>query len=184
MIVETVGVGQAEWRVHGMTDAFLLLAQPAAGDDLQSIKRGILELADHVAVNKADRLPEAAKETARGLRQGLHLAPPRPDDWTVKVTTISALERTGLAAIYQRLWLFHQKNLASGGSAKKRNTQLRGWIYERCEQRILSDLGRYLDEKRRTSDGPWRTIDEGFSLSSTTDVLVAEFYQSKQNLDK
>ena len=180
VIVETVGVGQAEWRVHGMTDAFLLLAQPAAGDDLQSIKRGILELADHIAVNKADRLPEEAKRTARELRQGLHLAPPREDGWTVKVATISALERTGLAGIAARLRLFHQQNTASRASALRRQRQLHDWLLERCEQRVIADLTRFLTAKTRTSDEPGRTIDERLSLSAATDVLVAEFYQSKQ----
>ena len=179
VIVETVGVGQAEWRVHGMTDAFLLLAQPAAGDDLQSIKRGILELADHIAVNKADRLPKEAKRTARELRQGLHLAPPRDDGWAVKVTTISALERTGLTDVANRLRLFHQQNTASRASALKRQRQLRDWLRERCELRVVADLARFLAEKTRTSDEGGRTIDERLSLSAATDVLVAEFYQSK-----
>ena len=81
VIVETVGVGQSEWQVHSMTDAFLLLAQPASGDELQGIKRGILELADHLVVNKADSLPREARLAAAELRRSLHLAPARPDGW-------------------------------------------------------------------------------------------------------
>ena len=160
IIVETVGVGQAEWRVHGMTDAFLLLAQPAAGDDLQSIKRGILELADHVAVNKADRLPKEAKQTARELRRGLHLAPPREDGWAVQVSTISALEREGLGAVADRLLLLNRQNTASGGSARKRNRQLRDWLRERCHHRVATDLTQFLNDRGRTSDEPERNIDE------------------------
>jgi len=109
VMLETVGVGQAEWQVHGMTDAFLLLAQPGAGDDLQGIKRGILELADIVAVNKTDRLPEAAKQTALELRRGLHLAPARPDGWAVPILSISALAGTGLSEVHEKLEAYLKK---------------------------------------------------------------------------
>ena len=179
IIVETVGVGQAEWRVHGMTDAFLLLAQPAAGDDLQSIKRGILELADHIVVNKADALPAAAKQTARELRQGLHLAPPRPDGWTVKVDTISALQHEGLDRTLERLRSFHQQNLASGGLARKRAVQETEWLRENLQQTVAADLARYLADRARTSDELRRIIDEQVTLSAATRVLLAEFYQTK-----
>ena len=180
VIVETVGVGQAEWRVHGMTDAFLLLAQPAAGDDLQSIKRGILELADHIVVNKADALPEAADLTARQLRQGLHLAPPRTDGWAVKVDTVSALTGQGLAETLGRLLLFHRQNLASGGLARKRAAQETAWLHERLEQRLRADLARYLSGPARTSDELRRIIDGEVSQADGLRVLLTDFYRNQQ----
>ncbi|NJC27440.1 methylmalonyl Co-A mutase-associated GTPase MeaB [Neolewinella antarctica] len=191
VIVETVGVGQAEWRVHGMTDAFLLLAQPAAGDDLQSIKRGILELADHIVVNKADRLPKEAKQTALQLRQGLHLAPPRPDDWIVKVTTISALTGQGLPELRERLARYmaqsekslHPRDATASPDSiveRRRKGQILDWLKERCEQRLHADFENFLREKSRTTDGLQRIIDERTTLSAATDVLLAEFTQTKK----
>lgn len=180
IMVETVGVGQAEWQVHGMTDAFLLLSQPAAGDDLQSIKRGILELADLILVNKADRMPKAAKETARQLRQGLHLAPPRPDDWIVKVSTISALNGDGLAKARAQLQKYYQHAQLTGTLATRRQQQLLQWLRERCQQSVNLKLDQFLKQRSETSDGLQRIIDEQITLSSATDVLIAEFFQQKK----
>jgi len=175
IIVETVGVGQAEWQVHGMTDAFLLLAQPAAGDELQSIKRGILELADHIAVNKADALPEAAKQTALELRRGLHLAPARVDEWTVSVTTISALTGKGVTELLDHLSNYADKMRQAGWLTKRRADQRLTWLRERCELELLANLDAFLRERERTTDGLRRILDEHVSLSSATNVILAEF---------
>ncbi|MEM9258148.1 MAG: methylmalonyl Co-A mutase-associated GTPase MeaB [Bacteroidota bacterium] len=179
LIVETVGVGQAEWQVHGMTDAFLLLAQPAAGDDLQGIKRGILELADYIVVNKADALPEAAKQSALQLRRGLHLAPPRPDGWTVKVATASALTGKGIAEARDHLAAYYVKLQREGLLAERRNAQRIAWLRERCEQSILTDLRAYLSQLDRTSDGLRRILDEHSSLSAASNVILADFIKRK-----
>ncbi|WP_273443748.1 methylmalonyl Co-A mutase-associated GTPase MeaB [Neolewinella agarilytica] len=177
IIVETVGVGQAEWQVHGMTDAFLLLAQPAAGDELQSIKRGILELADHIAVNKADALPEAAKQTALELRRGLHLAPARVDEWTVRVTTISALTGEGVTELLEQLSNYADKMRQAGWLRQRRANQRITWLRERCERELLADLDAFLRERERTTDGLQRILDEHISLSAATNVILAEFKQ-------
>jgi len=179
LIVETVGVGQAEWRVHGMTDAFLLLAQPAAGDDLQGIKRGILELADHIVVNKADALPDAAKQSAQQLRQGLHLAPPRPDGWTVKVKTISALTGKGIPETRDRLAEYATKMRTKSLLQKRRDEQRLAWLVERCEQELLTDFRAFLSERGRTSDELRRILDEQSTLATAANVILAEFLKRK-----
>ena len=176
LIVETVGVGQAEYDVHRLTDAFLLLAQPAAGDDLQGIKRGILELADVIAVNKVDRLPEAARQTARELRQGLHLAPARPDDWTVPILTIAGLTGQGLPELAEVLREYDAKMTAGGHRARRRAAQRLHWLRDRCEQTVLHDLRAFLATRARTTDELQRIIDEHVSLTATTDVLLQDFY--------
>lgn len=181
IIVETVGVGQAEWRVHGMTDAFLLLAQPGAGDDLQGIKRGILELADHIAVNKADRLPEAAKQTALELRSSLHLAPARPDGWTVKIQTISALTGEGLEETMNRLAHYATKMRTDGHLLSRRAAQRLAWLQERCEFDLLTQFRRYLSESSRTTDEAGRILDENSSLSTAANVILADFFKSKRH---
>ncbi|OAV43443.1 methylmalonyl Co-A mutase-associated GTPase MeaB [Lewinella sp. 4G2] len=177
VMVETVGVGQAEWRVHGMTDAFLLLAQPAAGDGLQSIKRGILELADHVAVNKKDLFPTAAEETARQLRQGLHLAPPRPDGWTVEVSTISALQPEGLSELRSRLGDFRGHLVLTQHLRQRRKEQKMTWLKERLYHAVRSKVDAYLQEKVKGTDGLQRIFDERVTFSSAADVLLADFFQ-------
>ena len=179
IIVETVGVGQAEWQVHGMTDAFLLLAQPAAGDDLQGIKRGILELADLIAVNKADRLPDAAKQTALELRRGLHLAPARPDDWTVDILSISALTGQGLPVIREKLADYASKMLASGLLQSRREDQRVAWLRERCEADVLLEFRNFLNDQARTTDGLQRILDKQSSLSSAANVILADFFKTK-----
>ncbi len=179
VIVETVGVGQAEWRVHSMTDAFLLLAQPGAGDDLQGIKRGILELADYIVVNKADALPDAAKQAALELRRGLHLAPARADGWTVKVDRISALSGAGIPITYDHLAQYHQKMMRAGLLAERRAQQRITWLRERVEQDLRQSLSDHLDQIAQTSDGLRRILDEHSSLSSAANVILAEFQQRK-----
>lgn len=97
VIVETVGVGQSEHAVHSLVDCMALLVLPGAGDDLQGIKRGIVELADLVVVNKADgERRRAAVESAFEYRRAVHLQPPRGDGWSPKVLTASALDEGGL----------------------------------------------------------------------------------------
>ncbi len=184
VIVETVGVGQAEWQVHGMTDAFLLLAQPGAGDDLQGIKRGILELADLIAVNKTDRLPEAAKQTALELRRGLHLAPARPDDWTVPILSISALTGKGLSTVREKLEAYTKKMRAAGYTETRRENQRVAWLREHAEHRLLTDFSTFLREKGRTTDELRRILDEQSSLSNASGVTLAKFYQSKHTENK
>lgn len=184
IIVETVGVGQAEWQVHGMTDAFLLLAQPGAGDDLQGIKRGILELADLIAVNKTDRLPEAAKQTALELRSSLHLAPARPDEWAVSVLNISALTGNGLTAIREKLEDYVKKMRTAGHFQTRREAQRVDWLREHAEHRLLSDFHDFLSSQARTTDELWRILDEQSSLSNASRVILEKFYQSKRTDNK
>src|SRR5690606_12070176 len=104
VLVETVGVGQSETEVADMVDTFLVLMLPNAGDELQGIKRGILELADLVAINKADGEQLAAAERARAhYRAALHYLRPLHDEWTPEVCCVSALTGTGVGALWERV---------------------------------------------------------------------------------
>ena len=166
----------------GEGDAFLLLGQPAAGDDLQSIKRGILELADHIAVNKVDKLPTEAKQTARELRMGLHLAPARQDDWAVQITTCSAETGQGLEDIRHRLEAYRTQAIRSGRLPERRREQTAHWLGERVWARLRQDLERHMSRRGGTTDELMRIIDEAHSLSAATDVLIAQFYQQHKPL--
>ncbi len=142
VIVETVGVGQSETAVAGMTDLFVLLQLPNAGDDLQAIKRGVMELADLVVINKAD-LDEAAATRARAqitsaLRLvGLHGNPEHahhdPALWNPQVLQLSALQGQGLEAFWAQVERFRALQTRSGRLASRRHAQDQAWMWERIE---------------------------------------------------
>ncbi|MGB3798365.1 MAG: methylmalonyl Co-A mutase-associated GTPase MeaB [Lewinella sp.] len=176
IIVETVGVGQAEWQVHGMTDAFLLLAQPAAGDELQGIKRGILELADHLVVNKADALPREARLAAAELRRSLHLAPPRADGWTVEVVSASALTGAGLNEVANRMEVYNAELRSE--IDERRSQQRTEWLREHLRRELLRKLHVYLRTQGLDNDELRARLDQHITLPVTADVILTEFLKS------
>ena len=144
VFVETVGVGQSETTVRSMTDFFLLLMLAGAGDELQGMKRGILEMTDLIAINKADGDNRRRAERARlDYENALHLFPASADGWTPRVVTCSALEREGIAGIWQAI-LEHRALVESNGwFARLREEQALEWMREALllglEQEIRRD---------------------------------------------
>jgi len=138
VLVETVGVGQSEAQVAQMVDSFLLLMLPAGGDELQGVKRGILELTDVLVVNKADgELIEQAKETATQYRRGLHLCSPRHLGWTVPVQLMSALHKEGIAEVWTSLQE-HRAFLTSSGQLQVLREQQRvQWMQHVLHEEVL-----------------------------------------------
>jgi LAO/AO transport system kinase len=141
IIVETVGVGQSETRVAEMTDMFVLLLQPGSGDELQGIKRGIVELADLVLVNKADDdLAAVAGRSATEYRNALRLLQPRSPDWSVEVMTCSARNHVGIDEAWGVVCR-HQHALGDSGQlATRRAEQARGWMWSEVQDSLLDDL--------------------------------------------
>jgi LAO/AO transport system kinase len=138
VIVETVGVGQAETAVAAMTDMFVLILPPAAGDELQGIKRGIVELADLVLVNKADgELAAAAQRTAADYASALHLIRPPTPDWEVPVRAISALEGTGIGEVWDDVARFRAALEVSGGWSRRRREQARAALWHEIDDSLL-----------------------------------------------
>ena len=142
VIVETVGVGQSETAVSGMTDMFVLLQLPNAGDDLQAIKKGVMELADLVVINKADIDPNAAMRAQAQITSslrllGLHGHPDhaRHDDsvWHPQVIQISALLGQGVDAFWNTVRRFRDLQTASGRLAARRQQQALAWMWERID---------------------------------------------------
>ena len=132
VIVETVGVGQSETAVAGMTDIFVLLQLPNAGDDLQAIKKGVMELADLVVINKAD-LDEAAATRARAqITSAMRLLGPHSHAGT-KVLQLSALKATGLHSFWQAVSSFIDGQRSSGRLTERRHAQDQAWMWERIE---------------------------------------------------
>jgi LAO/AO transport system kinase len=140
VLVETVGVGQSETMVADMVDFFLVLMLAGAGDELQGIKRGILEVADLVAVNKADGSNEAAAERARREYKGaLDLMRGRGE---VPVVKCSALANTGLDALWELVEQHRKDALASGALVKNRSRQMLRWMWQMVEAELVADLRR------------------------------------------
>lgn len=137
VIVETVGVGQSEITVRGMTDFFLLLMLPNAGDELQGIKKGIMEQADALLINKADGVFLPKARTAKALySQALRLFPPTESGWNPPVMLCSALEGIGLEEIWDMLLRFQEHTKANGAWEKERQEQAINWMNENVEFRI------------------------------------------------
>lgn len=131
ILVETVGVGQSETAVRSMTDFFLLLMIPGAGDELQGIKRGILEMVDALAVNKADGDNEVKAQRARvEYRNALHLFPASPDGWAPEAVAISSLTGRGIPELWDTVLKHRSKLEANGFLAKRRRRQALEWMHE------------------------------------------------------
>ena len=141
IVVETVGVGQSETAVAGMTDLFLLLLAPLSGDELQGIKRGVMELADLVLVNKADGAQaEAAGRTVAEYRNALHLLRPRTVAWTPVVEACSALTGAGVAQAWQRTLECRAALEESGDWLARRTAQAKEWLREEIEAEVHERL--------------------------------------------
>jgi LAO/AO transport system kinase len=135
VIVETVGVGQSETAVAGMTDMFVLLQLPNAGDDLQAIKKGVMELADLVVINKADIDPDAATRAQAQITSALRIFSQqgRARDVSAQVIQISALKAEGLDRFWQAVTQFRQARTQSGQLAARRQHQALAWMWERID---------------------------------------------------
>jgi LAO/AO transport system kinase len=139
VLVETVGVGQSETAVAELVDVFALLVSPGGGDDLQGIKRGIMELADLVVVNKADGdLAATAGRTAADYRNALGLMRPRFTDVHPEVITASALHGTGIDAAWEALGRIHDQIDATGALAALRRRQAIAWMWSEVQDALLS----------------------------------------------
>ena len=132
VIVETVGVGQSETAVAGMTDLFVLLQLPNAGDDLQAIKKGVMELADLVVINKADLDPAAASRARAQITSALRYLGPHAHAGT-EVLEISALKGSGLGDFWAAVQRWRERREAGGDLARRRRRQEQAWLWERIE---------------------------------------------------
>ena len=139
ILIETVGVGQSETTVHGMVDFFLLLKIAGAGDELQGIKRGIVEMADAIAINKADgENRKNAEAAAEEFRTALHMYPPKANGWNPPVLLCSALEGFGMEQINETIFDYLRQQRDSGHFTSKRKRQNIKWFRESLEELTLS----------------------------------------------
>ncbi|NBN62976.1 methylmalonyl Co-A mutase-associated GTPase MeaB [Microvirga tunisiensis] len=150
ILVETVGIGQSETTVAEMVDFFLVLMLPGAGDELQGIKKGVLEIADLIAVNKADgEGAMRARAAASDYRSALHILSPRSPTWSPPVVTISGLANEGLDAMWAQVELHRAKMQATGEWGERRAGQQVAWMWDMLQQRLMEALTRDPDRAAR-----------------------------------
>ncbi|MEQ9231764.1 MAG: methylmalonyl Co-A mutase-associated GTPase MeaB [Cyclobacteriaceae bacterium] len=140
VIVETVGVGQSETLVKEMVDFFLLLMLPGSGDELQGIKRGIMEMADGIFINKADGNAERAKRARKDFQNALHLYPPNRSGWKIPVEMGSALEKKGMEEMWSQLSAFEKLTKENGFFEGQRKEQQIKWFHQLIRQKLENDF--------------------------------------------
>ena len=141
ILVETVGVGQSETEVHSMTDFFLLLMLAGAGDELQGIKRGIMEMADSILITKTDGANVKMANLARAeYKNALHLFPPNENEWIPKVETISSTENKGIKKVWDIVQSFDLLVTSNGWKNKKREEQQLYWMNESMQDLLMQDF--------------------------------------------
>jgi len=141
IFVETVGVGQSETAVHSMVDFFLLIQLAGTGDELQGIKRGIMEMADGIVINKADGSNiEKAKLAAAHFRNALHLFPAPESGWTPRVLTYSGFYGLGIKEIWDMVYEYIDFVKANGYFQYRRNEQAKYWMYESINEQLRNSF--------------------------------------------
>lgn len=138
ILIETVGVGQSETVVRNMVDFFMLLVLTGAGDDLQGMKKGVMELTDMIIVHKADgKNLRPAKRTVREYKQILHYLQPATPGWTSRPVPVSSYERTGFTEVWDTILTFQKEMLESDYWNKRRNEQTKDWFHSMIEDRLI-----------------------------------------------
>ena len=150
LLIETVGVGQSETTVHSMTDFFLLLKLAGAGDELQGIKRGIIEMADLIVINKADADNlKASKKAKVEFNRALHLYPPKESQWTPKVVLASALQNEGIEKIWKLILDYENLTKKNGYFEKNRHEQSKFWMLQTINESLKNNF--YQNPKIQTA---------------------------------
>lgn len=180
ILIETVGVGQSEIAVHSMTDFFLLLMLAGAGDELQGIKRGIMEMADSILITKTDGKNVKMANLARAeYKNALHLFPANENNWIPKVETISALEEKGIEKAWDIIQEFERQTKPSGWFDKKRNEQKRYWMNQSVQERLMqefNDTAGIQDKINEISE----LLDKGEITSFQASESIINYYNSKK----
>jgi LAO/AO transport system kinase len=176
ILVETVGVGQSETAVHEMVDFFLLITLTGAGDELQGMKRGVMELADLVAINKADGANLAAAERARSeAENALHYFPRSANGWTPRALTCSAQTGKGIAELWKCVLEHTGLTKASGEFSVNRQQQMRRWMQEIIEQGLRQRFESHPAIRRRM-EALERDVLEGRTTSFRAARMLLEMY--------
>jgi LAO/AO transport system kinase len=177
VIVETVGVGQAETAVAAMTDMFVLILPPASGDELQGLKRGVVELADLVLVNKADgELAETAQRAAADYANALRLIRPAFPEWTVPVHAVSALDGAGVAEVWDEVEHFRTALKASDAWAERRREQARAALWAEIDDSLVERFRTAPPVARRLAEIEQKVMVGACTPAAAARLLLAAFF--------
>ena len=180
IFIETVGVGQSETAVHSMTDFFLLLMLAGAGDELQGIKRGIMEMADAIAINKADgNNIEKAELAKMQYLNALHLYPVKESGWNPGVFTCSSLKNQGINEIWGAIEQYYSMTKTNGFLAKRRNEQAKYWMYETINEQLKNRFYNSPELKKILTKYESKVLNAEMSSYVAAGKLL-ELYQSKK----
>ncbi len=178
ILIETVGVGQSEIAVHSMTDFFLLLMLSGAGDELQGIKRGIMEMADSILITKADGDNEKNASFAKAqYKSALHLFPPNSNNWVPVVETVSAQENKGMEVAWKIIEDFEKRTKQNGSFAHHRNEQHNYWLDEALKEKILNDFNQTDGITQKIKDLKTE-IEKGKLTSYQASEIIFDFYKN------
>ena len=173
ILVETVGVGQSETAVHGMVDFFLLLKLAGAGDELQGIKRGIMELADAIVINKADgKNIEQANLAKAEFTKALHLYPPKENGWTTEVLSCSAIQGTGISEIWKLIQTYVDETPGTEHISIKRRLQNKYWLLQTIEDQLKQKFYANKEIKRHLDLMIQKVIDGKISPFTAAEELL------------
>jgi LAO/AO transport system kinase len=174
IIIETVGVGQSETTVAGMVDIFCLLQLPNAGDDLQAIKKGIVEIADLVVINKADIDPRATAVVRAQWRNALHMLRPASPNWAPPVIALSALHKEGIVDFWEQIEKYQAALKPTGEFAAKRQHQSLSWMW----QLIDSGLRQYFRHHPRVRENLpalVQSVEQGHTTPATAAYALLDY---------
>lgn len=178
IFIETVGVGQSETAVYSMVDFFLLLMLAGAGDELQGIKRGIMEMADDIVITKADGANyEKALRAQAEYKNAIHLFPPSNSNWETKVQTCSSLESKGIDEVWASIEEYQRKTIDSGYMKEKRRGQTKYWMYETIHSNLMSDFYQNEGVKNYLKEIEGKVLDEQISPFMAAGNLLKEYYK-------
>ncbi len=181
ILVETVGVGQSETSVHGMVDFFLLLMLAGAGDELQGIKRGIMEMADALVINKADGdNVQHAKNARRAYQNALHLFQPKQSAWTPQVLTCSAKEGTDIDSVLNLSSAFENHVKVNGTFERNRKNQEERWLTDSVEYLLKSDFYNTSEIKQELKRKKEQVHQKKISPFQAATDLVASYHTTKK----
>lgn len=181
LLIETVGVGQSETAVHSMVDFFLLLKLAGAGDELQGIKRGVVEMADALVINKADGDNIQRTKMARTeFERALHMYPPKENGWSPKVLICSALNEDGIAEIWFLITSYINQNKESNHFTGKRNQQNTYWLEQTLNDRLKSSF--YADSKIKKQLAVFKKniLEHKISPFRAAEKLLEKYHEDKQ----
>lgn len=180
ILIETVGVGQSETAVHSMTDFFLLLMLAGAGDELQGIKRGIMEMADLIAINKADgNNIEKAQMAQVQYKNAIHLFPRKESDWEPGVLTCSAFNKIGIDAIWAEIEKYKEKTTANGYFHNKRNEQATYWMHETIEEHLRQNFYEHPEIKGKLAQYESDVLNDRMSSFIAAGELLEKYSKLK-----